>query len=259
MIKINGEELNVTIFPDNTSQVWKVPIINSTPKEFYIEWEFSHEGELFHLAQLVRLIRQARVPVPMYLHMPYLPYGRQDKEVSNESTFALRVFGRILEDMGFDKITTLDAHSDLLQKIIPLRFENIHPSRQISEALRAVCATGIAFPDKGACDRYFGKDHTIGHELIIGHKVRNQLTGYIDQYDIEGNPKDRNILIIDDICDGGMTFILLTKDLLRAGAKSVNLYVSHGIFSKGTQVLRDAGIKRIFTYKGEVLPPTEEL
>lgn len=252
MIKVNGEEIVPTIFPDKTSQIWKVPIIDTTPKKFNIVWDFSHEGELFHLAQLVRLIRQARVPVPINLHMPYLPYGRQDKDVSNESTFALRVFGRMIESMGFDKITTLDAHSDMLYKMMPHKFENIHPSKEISQALREVGATAIAFPDKGACDRYFGKDETIGHELVIGHKVRNQFSGYIEKYKIQGNPKDRNVLIIDDICDGGMTFILLAKDLLKAGAKSVNLYVTHGIFSKGTGVLKQAGISRIFTHKGEV-------
>lgn len=257
MIKVNGEELNVTIFSDNTSQVWKVPIVDTKPDKFKITWEFSHEGELFHLAQLVSLIRQARVPVPIHLHMPYLPYGRQDKHISNETTFALRVFARMLKMMNFDKITTIDAHSNVISRMVPF-FANIHPSNQISKALRAVEATAIAFPDKGACDRYFGKDETIGHELIIGHKVRNQLTGHIEKYEIEGNPKGRDVLIIDDICDRGMTFRLMTKKLLEQNAKEVNLYVSHGIFPDGICDILDSGISRIFTHKGEVFLQKDE-
>lgn len=64
---------------------------------------------------------------------------------------------------------------------------------------------------------------------------------------------DKNILIVDDICDGGATFMLLTKDLYKRGAKSINLFVTHGIFSKGLKPLKEAGINRIFTAKGEAV------
>jgi len=59
------------------------------------------------------------------------------------------------------------------------------------------------------------------------------------------------VLIVDDICDGGMTFKLLARDLLAAGAKEVHPYVTHGIFSKGLDTLKESGIGRFFTYKGE--------
>ena len=49
----------------------------------------------------------------------------------------------------------------------------------------------------------------------------------------------RNCLIVDDICDGGGTFIPLAKKLKNAGAKTVTLYVTHGIFSKGLDPLKE--------------------
>ena len=61
-----------------------------------------------------------------------------------------------------------------------------------------------------------------------------------------------NVLVWDDLCDAGGTFILLAKELLTNGAKEVNLFVSHGLFTKGTQILFDAGIKRIFTKEREI-------
>jgi phosphoribosylpyrophosphate synthetase len=48
-----------------------------------------------------------------------------------------------------------------------------------------------------------------------------------------------------------MTFKLLAKDLLAAGVKEVNLFVSHGIFSKGLRTLKESNIKRVFTKDGE--------
>jgi len=252
-LRLNGINIDVTMFPDNTSQVWKVPEAAFEGKSYNIVWEFSHEGELFHLLQLVQLIRYGHIPRPIKLHMPYLPYGRQDKDLSNDATFALKPFCNLLDTLNLDEITTLDAHSMIAEKWLR-NFKNIHPSREISQALRKTNATAIAFPDKGACDRYFGKDETIGHELIIGHKVRDQQSGWIVKYDIEGDPKGRDVLIIDDICDGGMTFKLLAKDLYEQGAASVSLYVTHGIFSKGLRELRKAGIRNIYTKDGELFP-----
>ena len=63
--------------------------------------------------------------------------------------------------------------------------------------------------------------------------------------------QNKTILIIDDICDGGMTFKLTAERLKELGAKEVHLYVTHGIFSKGLETLRESGIDRIFTRKGE--------
>ena len=55
---------------------------------------------------------------------------------------------------------------------------------------------------------------------------------------------NRRILIVDDICDGGATFVGLAKELRAAGAKKVYLYVTHGIFSKGLPL---EGIDKVFT------------
>ena len=251
-LHLNDILVNTTIFPDKTSQVWQVSEIALAPRrEMNIEFKFENEGEIFHLCQLVSLIRHKRTPCPINLHMPYLPYGRQDKEVSNESTFALRTFCNILKSLSLDRITTLDAHSGLAGELLD-NFESVKPSKEISSALRSCNATAVAFPDAGAWDRYARYDTIIGHHYITGSKVRNQLTGYIEKYDIEGEPEGKTVLIVDDLIDGGMTFKLLARDLYKQGAESVHLYVTHGIFSKGVETLRADGIQRIFTKDGEI-------
>jgi ribose-phosphate pyrophosphokinase len=47
-----------------------------------------------------------------------------------------------------------------------------------------------------------------------------------------------NLIILDDICDGGQTFVELAKHLKAQGAKAIYLYITHGIFSKGLSVLK---------------------
>jgi ribose-phosphate pyrophosphokinase len=92
-----------------------------------------------------------------------------------------------------------------------------------------------------------------GIPTLTCEKVRDCRTGDIVGMDIDDEKllnTDR-VLLVDDICDGGRTFIEVAK-LLHV-VKEIHLYTTHGIYSKGTEVLRNAGIKRIFNYKGEVV------
>jgi ribose-phosphate pyrophosphokinase len=90
-------------------------------------------------------------------------------------------------------------------------------------------------PDKGARPRVEALTVGLTDDLVQCNKVRNPQTGKIETIKIEGiqRVKDRDCLIIDDICDGGATFTTIAMALKDAGAKTVNLYVTHGIFSKG--------------------------
>ena len=91
----------------------------------------------------------------------------------------------------------------------------------------------------------------VNFPFLHGEKVRDQLSGKITSYELKGKPEGMNVMIVDDICDGGATFVILAKALYEGGAKEVNLFVTHGIFSKGLEPLKEAGIKRIFTQDGE--------
>lgn len=260
MIKLNGKPINTTIFPDNTSQVWKVDLSLSAEYPIYeVKWEFSHEGEFLQLAQLKMLLDQHVVSLyeqnieqthltSIVLSIKYLPYARQDKAVSNETTFALRPFALLLNSLHFNEVLILDPHSEHALALI-LNSVEAYPIDQLGQVLSVTKATQVCYPDHGAKVKYSSFDW--GVPVIHGEKVRDQATGNILSYLVVGDPKSQSVLIIDDICDGGMTFRFLTKDLLAAGATEVNLFVTHGIFSKGLRPLHDAGIKRIFTVDGE--------
>jgi len=251
MLKLYGNPVNVTQFPDNTSQVWQlskeIPLENGWNAD--IKWEFEHESEFMHLAQLVDLLRSKGIN-EIRLNIDYLPYARQDKEISNDTTFALHTFAKLLNSLQLDKVTCLDVHSDIAEKLIN-NFKSLRPTAVVFEALNACKPDVLCFPDEGAKNRYGYIARNVEKDVIYGTKTRDQKTGYITDYEVSGNVKGKSVLIIDDICDGGMTFKILTKHLLEAGATEVCLYVTHGIFSKGLQTLVNSGISRVFTQKGE--------
>jgi len=250
MILIGDVELKPTIFPDKTSQVWKLPKENLEYfyKENFAEvtWVFESEAEIIHLAQLKTLLDTYVDDV--HLHMFYVPYARQDKRVDNNATFAFRTFAKILNSLGFSVVRVLDFHNKSRLSLIN-NVEELPVSVYIYKAIDLTRADLLLYPDHGARIRYSNCEYGLNYVYAI--KDRDQLTGYIKKVNLTGAVRGKKVLIVDDICDGGMTFKLVAEKALKAGAKEVHLYTTHGIFSKGLQTLRDSGIKKIFTWKGE--------
>lgn len=247
MIKLNGVEIKPTIFPDKTSQVWKFPNLHIAEKED-ISWYFENEAEFLHIAQLKSLLDSFKVKTSLYID--YLPYGRQDKEITNLQTFALRPFCTLLNSLNFREITILDPHSKIaLDGIFNSRAT--YPIEQILNAKNESKCDLFCYPDRGAYVKY---TKIYEFPYIYGEKERDPLTGQILTYSLIGDCKNKNILIVDDICDGGATFIILAKVLKDAGAKSVCLFITHGLFTKGIEILMNAGIDRVFSKKGEHRP-----
>ncbi len=94
-------------------------------------------------------------------------------------------------------------------------------------------------PDKGAVERATLVQQALGlHSVVYATKVRNPEDGQILRTEVPEDVgyKGKNLLIVDDICDGGRTFIELAKVLRQFDPSRIDLYVTHGIFSKGFKV-----------------------
>lgn len=248
MITVNGVEIMPTKFPDKTSQVWKIPEVLRR-RHVSVTWRFDGEDEFIHLAQLMTLLSSWGTSAS--LHLTFLPYGRQDKEVSNDATFGLETFATLINAMGFSKVTCLDPHSGVARKKIN-NFKPILANDLILKAAALCNPNAVCYPDLNSYKKYHG---CLDLAAIICSKVRNQASGHIEHYELLHDPQvaGLNVLIVDDICDGGMTFEFCAKALYAAGAARVHLFVTHGIFSKGIEpLLYNAKICRIFTKDGEV-------
>ena len=243
MIKVLGHKIEPTKFPDGTTQVWKLPneILNAAT--VHVDWRFEAEDELFSISQLKLLLNKAG---SFSLHAPYLPFARQDKEVSNGQTFALHSFSRMLNNIGFDFVTSVDVHNPVMTKGLVNNFKNITVDDIHCELIAKLKPDYIVFPDTGAKARYTfvkGEPHItfekerdqatgqiIGHRLVTGESATEALHG-------------KKLLIVDDICDGGATFLSIAKTISsRYKSCKLDLFVTHGLFSKGREVLEKAGI-----------------
>lgn len=184
-----------------------------------------------------------------FLVYPYFPYSRQDRVMQADEPFSLKIFTKMLNSQKFNMVTTWDPHSDVVGalvdnlKILP-QWELA--SKCIPYELLADESTLFVSPDAGAYKK-LSRLMLNDKRIAIGVKNRDS-EGKISNTDvfspvpIEG----KDCVIVDDICDGGRTFIELAKTLKTKGAGKIYLYVTHGIFSRGIGELCE-NIEHIYT------------
>lgn len=185
-----------------------------------------------------------------YLMVPYLPYSRQDRVCSVGEAFSLKVIGNLINAMQFDRVYTWDAHSDVSNMCIR-NLLNKTPNNLYGKFVKELHDNGdidtLVAPDAGSTPKINAMSYAYNIPVLQGHKKRDPETGSLTGFGYNGVASFKNLLIVDDICDGGGTFIGLTKELLAGGASSVSLLVTHGFFSKGVDILLDNGISNIYT------------
>ncbi|MBH0033959.1 ribose-phosphate pyrophosphokinase [Pseudoalteromonas sp. NZS71_1] len=189
---------------------------------------------------------------PIELVIPYFPYARQDRVCVEGEALGAAVMANFINSLNFSKVTIWDAHSDVSPALIN-RVTNIEQISLLArcEELSQRLAKGeltLISPDAGASKKTIKISEKFNGvpEVIQAQKVRNLKTGEIVKTEIIGDVKGKSVLIADDICDGGRTFIELAKVLKSNGAVEISLFITHGIFSKGLDVFEGL-IDKIYT------------
>lgn len=173
------------------------------------------------------------------LNIPYFPYARQDRVCNNGEALSVKVIASVINSCKFNSVSILDPHSD----VTPALINNVRLFPQTSWLENTVDIWGkvIVSPDAGALKKATKvAQYLAATDLIVAHKVRDVRTGDIIRTDIDAKGLDgKDLVIVDDICDGGRTFIELAKAIRKqSSVRSITLVVTHGIFSNGFNELK---------------------
>jgi len=263
MIKLNLTDLSkseikykVSKFPDGQQQVTIIE------ESFYLSDNevvevISRMNSFLDLELIICTVMSLREIVgvtKIELYCPLILGSRSDRKFEQGSNNYLKtVICPIINSLGFSKVRVLHPHSDVLEACIN-NFEKV-PNSLFSFATHdlfyhedgyyeGLKKATIVSPDAGALKGIYklldGLNLKNYPDILVCNKSRDN-DGKLTRTEVPMKLKDHtnDLVIIDDLCDGGYTFIVLAKKLKEQGAKKVYLYISHAYFSKGLDVLKE--------------------
>ena len=180
--------------------------------------------------------------------IPYFPAARQDRVMVKGEPLSVKVYADLLNQLNLNKITIYDPHSEVTPAVLN-KCEVITNHTFIQKVVSALHEDVLLIsPDGGALKKIYKVSEFLGGIPVIEcSKKRNVKNGQLEGFRVyEDDLQGKDCLIVDDICDGGGTFIGLAKELKKHNAGNLYLAVSHGIFSKGLEELNQYFTK-IFT------------
>lgn len=245
-IQFPAGEMHVRLTGD-----YNIPSVN-------VEWEFERHDELIELLLYGNALKEAGYKIRT-LCIPYFPCARQDRVAVFGDAFALKVMCDLVNSLCAERVVVYDPHSDvlpaLLNNISILHQEHIFAKYVLD--LGYPSNTVLVSPDGGALKKIYKLAALVPCSSVVEcSKRRNLNTGEITETLVHEEPTlldGKNCVIVDDITDGGRTFIEIAKVIRSEHTpKKLVLMTTHGIFSQGISVLEE-WFDEIYTHKGKVV------
>jgi len=187
------------------------------------------------LAQIVtadRILRRNKTQIRWFV--PYFPFARHDRRNDLGDGFELQLALELVSELD---LVIADPHSEVAAQL---------PHFSQTDCVAALRSGGafandpvVVIPDAGAAKKAYDWIAKLDKaEVVQAQKQRDVATGELSGFsipvkDLQGRP----CIIVDDICDGGGTFLGLAQQLAAANAGPLTLVVTHGLFTKGVSAL----------------------
>lgn len=172
--------------------------------------------------------------------IPYFPAARQDRLMLKGEPLSVKVNAALINALALEKVFVFDPHSEVTPALLNnvCIIDNYEFVAQVIQQLQYKDLVLIS-PDGGALKKIYKLSEYLGGIPVIEcSKVRDVATGKLKSFTVYADDlKGKQGLIVDDICDGGGTFVGLAQSLKEKGMDTISIAVSHGIFSKGTSIL----------------------
>ena len=246
---IEYDDSSIIRFSDGTIQINKFPSIKYlggqlNQNSVLIKADILDSDGIMVLSQIKNMLDTWFKGIKIDLQFNYLPYARYDRAMKENDSFSLKAFTDIINSMNFNRVLLVDPHSNVGQILLKNSEVIIDQLTAIQLSNVITCNNSydyIVSPDFGAIKKATIISEYYNIPLLISLKKRDVSTGYtvFDKLLIDDSVDltDKKLLIVDDICDGGATFVNLAKGIKDLyNIKSIDLFVTHGLFSKGKKL-----------------------
>jgi ribose-phosphate pyrophosphokinase len=167
--------------------------------------------------------------------IPYFGYARQDRKSTPRTPISAKLVANLITESGVNRVVTLDLHAAQIQGFFDIPTDNLYSAPVMTRDIQQRYGKDnvmIVSPDVGGVARARAIAQRIGADLAIVDKRRPR-AGVSEVMNIIGDVSGQSCILIDDIVDSGGTLVNAADALLKAGAKAVSAYITHGVLSEG--------------------------
>lgn len=222
-------------FPDGEPQIEILTDLCNLKEDITLHCRICNPEDLFILMQTMDILNRHEIVVDIFIY--YLMGSRMDRLMGYGRPVTKKIINKVLKSFDCNNINIIEPHSDYYFEdyecegtSLSQQFVRDHPEYQ------------LVAPDHGAVERYNGLQF-----VGVGNKVRDVETGKITNFEFifDEIDEERPILVVDDLCDGGGTFVGLVTEMRKHTQAPIDIYVTHAVNSKGIENL-SKNFRRVF-------------
>lgn len=257
LLKTKLADVKISYFPNGELKVW---IKDKVEKDVVIIQSFSHHPNRYIL-EFALLVDAARRSGAANINavIPWMGYCIQDKVFRPGEPLSAKVVADIIESTKVNKIITFDLHNDAIPGFFSSHIIHLSATPLFIEILKKEKNLDcIVAPDVGALKETTQTAQQLNLPIVVLNKKRDYQTGKVKIINVDGNVKNKNILITDDFISTGGTLIQTAEYLKKNSAKKIIVAITHHLYVKEVnQKLSKAPIDKLYVTDSIANPSLE--
>ena len=198
---------------------------------FLVQSTFSPTDNLMELLLMIDAAKRASA-YKVIAVIPYYGYARQDRKDRPRVAIGSKLVANMLTAAGADRVITMDLHAPQIQGYFDIPVDHLDSSAIFIPYIEELNLENLTFaaPDVGSANRIREIASYFEVEMVICDKHRKR-ANEIHSMVVIGDVTDRDIVLIDDICDTGSTLAKSAGLLMEKGARSIRAFCTHPVLS----------------------------
>ncbi len=181
--------------------------------------------------------------------MPYYGYARQDRKDRPRVPISSKLVADLITTAGAHRVLALDLHAGQIQGYFNIPVDHLYATPVTVGYFKKLKLKNLVVvsPDPGGVERARAFAKKLRAPLAIIDKRRED-AHVVEMFNVIGEVKGKNCLIIDDMIDTGGTLVKAAGALLDKGAVKAYACCTHGVFAgSAIEKIRHSKLEQVVT------------